>query len=94
MALTKIVPNEYGTKTAYWKISQINVNWLYKHCQVAVQGWIDKSSRDNLNKPTSTVFYELNGINFPFIEAEPQNEREILYSFIKIQPEFEGSEDC
>ena len=93
MALQINKDSNYGVTATYWKISRMNIDWFSNYSQVAIGGWADKTARDNQSFPLKEFVYEFNGPDFPLIESEPQNEREIFYNLIKQNEDFNGATD-
>jgi len=83
MALLLEKENNYGGTTSYWKIVDLNINYLTNISHIVMCGWTDKTARDTGKQPTDQRIYDFSGDTFPFIDIEPQNEREIAYTTIK-----------
>jgi len=83
MAFIISIDTQYGIEASYWKIVDLNINWLTKNSHVSMCGWIDKASRDAGQQPLDQRSFDWSGDAFPFIETEPQNERELAYDTIK-----------
>ena len=94
MALNLTKNNSFGGTTSYWKVVDLNINWLNKISSVSLCGWTDEAARVALYRPTEQRNFEFSGDDFPFVEEEPQNEREIAYSKIKETEEFSEAIDC
>lgn len=88
MALSKKIKTNLGIDATYWKIVDLNINWLDKTSHISLLGWVDKNARDNGLKPLTQRNFDFNNVEFPFIDEEPQNEREIVYIKIKEDDEF------
>ncbi len=93
MALLKTISTNIGIDATYWKIIDLNINWLRKICHVVLGGWSSKNIRDLEKNPIDNRNFDFNDSNFPFIEDEPQNERQIIYDKIKTQKVLETDYD-
>ena len=93
MALIKSISTRFGIDATYWKIIDLNINWLSKNSHISLSGWSDKASRDAGNIPLDSRSFDWMGEDFPFIGEEPQNERETAYNKIKQSEEFADAED-
>ena len=93
MALIKKIKTNLGIDATYWKIVDLNINWLDKTSHISLLGWVDKNARDNGLKPLTQRNFDFNNVEFPFIDEEPQNERETAYNKIKQSEEFADAED-
>jgi len=94
MALQISINTEYGIPATYWKITTCSINWLNKYCHVTLLGWSDKAAREAGRQYLALREFDWNGDKFPFIESEPQNEREISYAKIKEADEFKTASDA
>lgn len=94
MALLKTIPTAYGVDAEYWKVVETNTDWLNRRSHVTMHGWLDQQARVDDKTPLTSRVYDWLGDDFPFVESEPQNEREIAYLKIKADAEFSGAEDC
>ncbi len=87
MALQISIPNNYGTNTTYWKIVDLNINWLTKSSHVTLCGWVDKDARLDGKQPTDQRTYDWSGDDFPFdiavLDEEDVNGLKIAYEKIK-----------
>lgn len=83
MALIKTLPTEYGIDASYWKIVDLNINWLAREAHLSLLGWASLADRDAGKKEIDRKIFSFLGEDFPFTDTEPQNERGIAYSKIK-----------
>lgn len=93
MALIKTISTNFGIDSTYWKIVDLNINWLSKNSHVSMSGWSSKASRDAGDQPLTSRSFDWSSDEFPFIDDEPQNERETAYLKIKESEEFSDAED-
>ena len=94
MALSKVLPTDFGIDATYWKIVDLNINWLSREAHISLLGWSDKVSRELGKKELSRKIFSFYGEEFPFLDIEPQNEREIAYEYIKQTDLFTNSGDA
>lgn len=94
MALIKSISTGFGIDATYWKIVDLNINWLDKNSHISLLGWADKTARDAGLNPLDQRSFDYSGEEFPFIDEEPQNERETAYTKIKETDEFADAVDA
>lgn len=94
MALSKVLPTDFGIDATYWKIVDLNINWLSRETHISLLGWSDKVSREAGRKELARKIFSFSGDDFPFLDIEPQNEREIAYDKIKQTELFADSGDA
>ena len=105
MALKITIPTRYGIDATYFKVVDLNINWLTRQSHVTLCGWKDEEARRNNQQPLTERSFDWSGDDFPFLDEEPQNEREIAYISIKnpvttsetneeIPSEFSQAVDC
>jgi hypothetical protein len=105
MALKLSVENPYnGTAdNAYWKVVDLNCNWLNKNCHVSLCAWVDQQARTDLKQPIAQRSFDWSGDRFDFDVEE--NLVAQVYAKIKsevttdqdgniTQGEFADAEDC
>lgn len=83
MALQKKIATKYGIDADYWKIVDLNINWLTENSHVVLCGWASKEAREEGLKPLAQRGFDWSGEKFPFTDEEPQNERGEAYEAIK-----------
>jgi hypothetical protein len=83
MALEKSIPNPFGFTTKYWKLTEINKNWLEGHAHVVMLGWHSQEARDEYPAiiPMDSRAYDWSQEEFPFVAGE--NEIAAAYAKIK-----------
>lgn len=96
MALILSTPNPYDgvADNAYWKIIQLNINWLSKAAHIDLACWINEQARTEGKSPIKSVKFDWSGDDFPFVDSEPQNEREQAYNKIKTTDDFNQATDA
>lgn len=83
MALKKSKTLATGVVGEYWKIVDLNINWLTNQAHVAMCLWVDQQARLDGKQPLESQSFDWSGTNFPFTDEEPQNERATAYTKIK-----------
>ena len=68
MALKLPTNNPYDgvAQDSYWKVVEMNINWLNKSMHVTLLGWLDEQSRIDGRQPISSRSYDWSGDDFPF----------------------------
>jgi hypothetical protein len=91
MALLKSLPNRKGINATYWKIAQLNINYLQKQSHIDLVGFSTKELRKLGKDPIDQRSFDFNEDEFPFND-DPV--RQIAYEAIKkYQPKTNDGED-
>lgn len=87
MALIKNIETQYGIDANYWKVVDLNVNWLTKQSHISLLGWNSKTDRVEGKQSLASRVYDWSGEDFPFtieaLDAENENAVKIAYEKIK-----------
>lgn len=89
MALKLATNNPYDgvAQDCYYKIVEINTNWLEKSSHVVMLGYLDQTARQELRQPIVSKVYDWSGDEFPFtleaLDLEGNNQIKIAYAKIK-----------
>jgi len=86
MALLLSMDSPFGGNVidAYWKLSLVSVDWQSKVAKAELLGYVSRQARLDGKSPFRTEKYEWSGESFLFIGEEPFNERQMIYSAIKL----------
>lgn len=87
MALQKTINTNYNANATYWKITNINIDYLRNSSVVVLEGYTDKQTRDELKSSLSSFTYNWCDLDFPFevteLNGEGKNPLSIAYIKIK-----------
>ena len=99
MALKKIITNDKGITTEYFRIANIEQNFINPQplLEIYIYGYTDESFRltekDEADKDKQTVVY-FERFQLPLDDTKGYS-REDIYNRLKTEvPLFEGAEDC
>lgn len=84
MALLKSKELPNGATCEYWRLIEININYANRGCHATIAGYKDQAARLAGKQPMDGISFDWYGDDFPFVEDEPQNEREIAYLTIMV----------
>lgn len=98
MALKKIITTSSGVNAEYWKISDVQIDYVRKMGTFALMCYISKETRDANKQPVNSMGFSFDAeikkdFDFPF-DNENVNILQTLYNLAKTNPFFSGSEDC
>jgi len=88
MALKLKKPSPYnGTEVEYWMISTAFIDYLRKHAEISLSGFVNKTARDAGKSPVLIRSFTWDGDEFPFNEElltlEGNTLRSLSYKKIK-----------
>jgi hypothetical protein len=98
MALYKQIETSTGTIGSYWKISDVQIDYVRKMGTFALMCYISKETRDANKQPVNSMGFAFDAeikrdFDFPFYD-ENVNILQTLYNLAKTHPFFEGCGDC
>lgn len=87
MALQKNIATIYGIDATYWKIAEININWITKTSNTTLVGYVDQEAKIALKQPIAQRSFYWSGDTFPFditgLSKDGVNAVKVAYEVIK-----------
>lgn len=104
MALCKLIETKSGITISYWRIIGYRYNILIGLAEIEVIPYLDAAARaadkqpiSNEGKAIRILGTDINAIGPDVLSAAAVDGKSIynvLYTYLKTTPEFEGAEDC
>ena len=85
MAIQKQVDTEYGVPAEYWRIIHLTADFISSEAVVIIAGYLTAAARTDGSEPLMVKQFRL-----PFPPTLTEVTRADLYTFLMLQPFFEG----
>ncbi len=88
MALKKAIETPHGVMAEYWRVAECSANYLQRHAQVILCGYVSEAARRAGKQHLAAVNVVFEGDDFMSDAGRPE-----LYATLKTRPEFADAED-